>query len=333
MTTPDVVSAVVAERPGPLTDVLRLHTATPVDDPSGEGEVLVRMLASTVNPSDAVTVSGAYGSRTVFPFVPGFEGVGVIERIGPGVPRAATGRRVLPLGTAGNWQEIKRTDHSWCIAVPDDLDDETACFAYINPLTALCMVQHYCTRVTKHVLITAATSTIAGHLAELLGFHGIRPVGLIRGTPGHTVANPERWDDVVSTKEPGWVERLRVATGGRGADLVLDCVGGPDGAELFGLLTPGGLFVHYGLLSGKPLPPECFTGQDGKRVEMFRLRETIHNSPRTELPKLFTPVHAHLRAGRLRTPIARCVPLTGLVQSLRDNPAAAQGKVLITYRS
>ena len=100
MTTPDVVSAVVAERPGPLTDVLRLHTATPVDDPLGEGEVLVRMLASTVNPSDAVTVSGAYGSRTVFPFVPGFEGVGVIERIGPGVPRAATGRRVLPLGTA-----------------------------------------------------------------------------------------------------------------------------------------------------------------------------------------------------------------------------------------
>jgi len=69
-------SAVVAERPGPLTDVLRLHTAPPVDDPLGEGEVLVRMLASTVNPSDAVTVSGAYGSRTVFPFVPGFEGVG-----------------------------------------------------------------------------------------------------------------------------------------------------------------------------------------------------------------------------------------------------------------
>ncbi|WP_234021248.1 alcohol dehydrogenase catalytic domain-containing protein [Streptomyces sp. Tu 6176] len=51
------------------------------------------MVASTVNPSDAVTVSGAYGSRTTFPLVPAFEGVGVIEAAGPGVPpgRSACG--------------------------------------------------------------------------------------------------------------------------------------------------------------------------------------------------------------------------------------------------
>ena len=194
MTTPDVVSAVVAERPGPLTDVLRLHTATPVDDPLGEGEVLVRMLASTVNPSDAVTVSGAYGSRTVFPFVPGFEGVGVIERIGPGVPRAATGRRVLPLGTAGNWQEIKRTDHSWCIAVPDDLDDETACFRL-----------HQSTHRAVHgpALLHPGHKTRAHNRGDLHDRRSSgRAPGLSRnqagrphpGTPGHTVANPERWD-------------------------------------------------------------------------------------------------------------------------------------------
>ncbi|WP_212128428.1 hypothetical protein [Brevibacterium sp. SMBL_HHYL_HB1] len=52
------------------------------------------MTASTVNPSDAVTVSGAYASRTEFPFVPGFEGVGV--------PANAIGERVLPIGSAGN---------------------------------------------------------------------------------------------------------------------------------------------------------------------------------------------------------------------------------------
>ena len=64
--------------------------------PSRYGEADVPMLASTVNPSDVVTVSGAYASRTEFPFVPGFEGVGVIERAGPGVPAGAIGGRRRP---------------------------------------------------------------------------------------------------------------------------------------------------------------------------------------------------------------------------------------------
>lgn len=102
------MQAVLAERPGMLSDVLALHN---IPDPGvpGEGEVTVRMIASTINPSDAVAVSGAYGSRTQFPFIPGFEGVGIIESVGPGVPVEALGKRVLPIGSAGNWQEVKLT--------------------------------------------------------------------------------------------------------------------------------------------------------------------------------------------------------------------------------
>lgn len=82
--------AAVADSPGPLAEVLSLRDADGPATP-GTGEVVVRMLASTVNPSDEVTVSGAYGSRTSFPMVPGFEGVGVIDAAGPGVPAAAVG--------------------------------------------------------------------------------------------------------------------------------------------------------------------------------------------------------------------------------------------------
>ncbi|MFE7234761.1 alcohol dehydrogenase catalytic domain-containing protein [Streptomyces sp. NPDC001231] len=84
--------------------------------------------------------------------VPGFEGVGVIDAAGPGVPAAAVGRRVLPLGSAGAWQQYKRLDCSGCVPVPDDLPDEVACFAYI--------------------------------------YRGVAPVGVVRGTPGRTVAEP-----------------------------------------------------------------------------------------------------------------------------------------------
>src|SRR5699024_12754647 len=86
------VKTIVAQRPGKLSEVLTQREITR-SQPLGEGQIDVRMTASTVNPSDVVTVSGAYASRTEFPFVPGFEGVGVIERVGPGVPSNAIGER------------------------------------------------------------------------------------------------------------------------------------------------------------------------------------------------------------------------------------------------
>lgn len=324
------VMSVVAERPGKLNDVLSIRPAhVPVS--LADSEVTVQMLASTVNPSDAVTVSGAYGSRTEFPFVPGFEGIGMIEQAGPGVPGGMIGRRVLPIGSAGNWQQIKRTEYMWCIPVPDDLDDAVACFAYINPLTAHLMVDRHCSDTVRNVAVTAATTTIATHLADLLNRQGIDPVGVIRGTPGSMPERPVQWSAVIDTSESDWEQRLHEASGRSGFDVVFDCVGGAQGAMLMDALAPGGVLVHYGLLSGEPLPAACFTQGEGKRVEMFRLRDIIHAHPRERLAELFDPVFALLRAGHLRTPVARRVPLLELPEFLREENERAAGKTLITY--
>ncbi|MBM9464879.1 zinc-dependent alcohol dehydrogenase family protein [Aeromicrobium sp. YIM 150415] len=258
------------------------------------------MTATTINPSDLVTLAGAYGSRTSFPFVPGFEGVGVISRTGAGVPERIVGDRVLPIGSPGAWQQTKRTAPAWCVPVPDDIDDATACAAYINPLTAMLMVERFAGEGARQVIVDAATSVIGGHLAELLALRGLSPVALTRGTPGRTVADPSLWRGVVSTSEPRWRERALDLLGAA-PDLVFDCVGGEQGSELARLLAPGGVLVHYGLLSGVPLDPTVFAGT---RVEMFRLRDVIHAAERPPLDELFAPVFTHLRAGRLRTRIS-----------------------------
>lgn len=300
------------------------------------------MVASTVNPSDAVTVSGAYASRTTFPLVPGFEGVGVVEAAGEAVPPAArslVGRRVLPLGGPGCWQQLRNVEYSWCVPVPDELTDRDACFSYINPLTASQMVARHCTGA-RTVLITAATSAIAGHLAEILTERATQPVrlvGLVRGTVGRTVADADRWTDIVSLADPGWRNRLRsgLGTGGAGgtggtgsADVILDCVGGPLGRDLMDLLAPGGTLVLYGLLSGEPLPADCF-GRDGTSVEMFRLRDVVHSHPRWKLPDLFDPVFDLLRAGFLHTPVAAQCSLDDLPGLLRSRGPTGHGKILI----
>ncbi|MFE7314307.1 zinc-dependent alcohol dehydrogenase family protein [Streptomyces sp. NPDC057555] len=320
--------AAIAESPGRLADVL---TVCDVEGPAvpGVGEVTVRMLAATVNPSDEVTVSGAYGSRTSFPMVPGFEGVGVIDAVGPGVPAGALGRRVLPLGSAGNWQQFKRLGYSWCVPVPDDVPDEVACFAYINPLTATMMVERFCRPGVGRVVVTAATSAIGRHLAELLADRGIAPVGVVRGTPGRAVADPSRWRAVVATNESGWRERLREVVGPRGAEVTFDCVGGGVGGEVFALTAGEGTFVHYGLLSGTPLPAQCFTGRGGARVELFRLRDSVQRDDGRHLPGLFAPVFENLRRGLLHTSVRARVGLSELVDHFRSPAAARTGKILI----
>ena len=233
--------AALATQPGPIHNVTIQDVPEP-DAPQG-GEVIVRMLASTFNPSDAVTVSGAYASRTEFPLVPGFEGVGVVERIGPEVPSALLGRRLLPIGSAGAWQELKRTDHTWCIPVPDDIPTDVACFVYINPLTAYLMVERFCSDA-RTVLIDGASTTIARHLQELLDQRGIETVMV------------------------------------------------------------------------------------GRQVEMFRLRDMVHACPRSELPALFEGVFDQLRAGRLRSRVAREVSLRELPQALKEY-RPGEGKLLV----
>ena len=285
--------AAIAEIPGPIDTIVIRDIPEP-----GElraGEVVVRMLVSTFNPSDAVTVSGAYASRTTFPLVPGFEGVGIIDRIGPGVPTSMLGQRVLPIGSPGAWQQYKRIDHSWCIPVPEDIPTDVACFAYINPLTASLMVERFCDGI-QSALVDAATTTIAGHLKTLLEQRDIETV-----TVGRT------WGTVGVDKQ---------------FDVAFDCVGGEMGRRVAKAVKPDGVVVHYGLLSGEPL------GETGRRVEMFRLRDVVHACPRSELPELFVDVFSQLRAGRLHSQVAREVDLRDMPAALREYQPR-EGKLLI----
>ena len=285
--------AAIAEAPGPIDTIVISDVPEPGD--LRAGEVVVRMLVSTFNPSDVVTVSGAYASRTAFPLVPGFEGVGIIDRVGPGVPTSALGQRVLPIGSPGAWQEYKRIDHSWCIPVPDDIPTDVACFAYINPLTASLMVERFCHGV-RSALVDAATTTIAGHLKTLLEQRGVE-----------TVMVGRTWGTVGVDKQ---------------FDVAFDCVGGEMGRRVAKAVKPDGLVVHYGLLSGEPL------GETGRRVEMFRLRDVVHACPRSELPKLFADVFSQLRAGRLHSQVAREVDLRDVPVALREYQPR-EGKLLI----
>src|SRR5262245_42797473 len=77
------MKAIIFEQPGDPRQVLQLRDVPPPAPPPGH--VLVRMIASPINPSDLIFITGMYGVKPVLPATPGFEGVGVVERSGGGL--------------------------------------------------------------------------------------------------------------------------------------------------------------------------------------------------------------------------------------------------------
>src|SRR3954453_13709735 len=115
---------VVFDQFGEPAAVLRVEDAPP--PAPGPDEVLVRLRARPINPSDLHTVHGSYGVRPKLPATPGYEGVGVVEALGADVAGVAVGHRVIPRGVAGTWQELVVAKAGSLIPVPEGVRDEHA---------------------------------------------------------------------------------------------------------------------------------------------------------------------------------------------------------------
>lgn len=321
--------AALAREPGPPASVVDLATvaAEPLTD---GGSVRLRMLASTVNPSDLVTISGAYASRTRYPFVPGFEGVGEVVEVGARVSPGLMGKRVLPLGSAGNWQEYKEASADWCFEVPDSVATEAACFAYVNPLSALLMVDENVRADVRVAAVNGATSAIGGQLRALLAARGVEAIGLNSGATGRRVPSRSDWSAVVRTDGSGWVGEVLRLTGGAGVDVAFDCVGGEHAAALLGAVRPGGSLVHYGLLSGRPIPTESLHRHPGRELCLFRLRDFVHTASRERIQSLLDRSYEGIVSGPLRTVVTETRSLRDIGRVL-GAVGVTRGKTLITF--
>ncbi len=107
---------------GSPKDVLRVEYKD--IEPPKDNEVLVRMLARPINPSDLISIRGSYAHRISLPNIPGYEGVGIVEEIGPLVSKNLIGKRVLPLRGEGTWQEFVKTSVEYAVCIPDTIDDK-----------------------------------------------------------------------------------------------------------------------------------------------------------------------------------------------------------------
>src|SRR5579859_2128521 len=110
---------------GDPAQVLRIEDL-PKPEP-GPREVLIRLAARPINPSDLLSIAGRYGVLPKLPATPGFECAGKIEALGSEVNGLRVGQRVVPLGAnQGTWQEYVTARAAAVLPVPDNIDDQQA---------------------------------------------------------------------------------------------------------------------------------------------------------------------------------------------------------------
>jgi NADPH2:quinone reductase len=221
---------------------------TPAPQP---GEVLVRVQASGVNFFEILMRQDRYAVTPELPMMLGVEAAGVIEAIGDGVTSPTVGARVaVPLfaiGRSGGYAEYVVADAASIVPLPDEVSFEDATALMVQGLTALHLVRRSPPK-DRAVLVNAAAGGVGSLLVQLARDSSARLVIAAAGSGDkRDLALALGAHIAVDYSSLDWVERVREATGGRGADIIYEFIGGSFTKACLDALAPGGELVFGAL--------------------------------------------------------------------------------------
>jgi NADPH2:quinone reductase len=250
----DTMKAIQFDAYGEPADVLAVADR-PVPEP-GRGEVRVRILASPINPSDLLYVRGRYsGVEPRFPAPVGFEGVGIVDALGPDVNGLAVGQRVAAVNNqGGNWAEYAVLPAGSVLPAPDGIPDEQVASFVINPASAILMVRHVLAVPRGEWLLqSAAGSELGRMIIRLAKRDGIRTLNVVRRRESVAELEAIGADAVIVSSDGPIDAQVRDIVGPQGVKYAIDPVVGQTGTEIFKALHEDGRMLVYGSLTGEPI--------------------------------------------------------------------------------
>ncbi len=298
----------------------------------GQGEVLVEVLASPINPSDLLTLTGVYGILPDLPATAGNEGVGRIAALGKDVDQLRVGQTVmLPLG-CGTWASHVVARAVDLVPLPEGADPQQLAMLAINPPTASLLLSEIVNlQPGDWVIQNAANSAVGTYLVALAAERGIRTVNVVR-REGAVTAVKDAGAEVVLVDGDDLAPRAREATGGEPIRLGIDAVGGAATERLAASLSDGATIVNYGVMSGQPcqVSPTHLIFR-GLSLTGFWLASWYEQASGEQRASLYGDLTRRIANGTLQAPVAQTFDIRDVTQAVA---AAARGerngKVLIT---
>ncbi|MGW5904326.1 NADPH:quinone oxidoreductase family protein [Streptomyces althioticus] len=290
----------------------------------GEGQVLLRVRAAAVNFPDALMCRGQYQTRPPLPFTPGVEICGETE----------DGRRVIanPALPHGGFAEYALADAAALLPAPDALDDAEAAALHIGYQTAWFALHRRARLEAGETLLVHAAAGGVGSAAVQLGkAAGATVIGVAGGGDKAAVARDLGCDVVIDRREQDVVAAVKEATGGRGADVIFDPVGGDAYTQSAKTVAFEGRIVIVGFASGT-IPSPGLNHALIKNYAILGLHWGLYN---TRNPELVRHCHEQLTdlaaKGAIKPLVSERVPLAGAadaVQRVADGVTTGRVTVL-----
>jgi NADPH:quinone reductase len=304
-------------------EVMRLAEVPPPTP--GDGQVLLRVRAANVNFPDALLCRGQYQVRPPLPFTPGVEVCAETE----------DGRRVLanPALPHGGFAEYTVADAAALLPAPDALDDAEAAALHIGYQTGwFGLHRRAALQAGETLLVHAAAGGVGSAAVQLGKAAGATVIGVVGGAEKAAVARELGCDTVIDRKSEDVIAAVKEATGGRGADVIYDPVGGAAFKQSTKVVAFEGRIVVVGFASGD-IPSAALNHALVKNYAILGLHWGLYN---TKDPRLVLECHRQLTElaaqGAVQPLVSDRVPLdgaAGAVQRVADGVTTGRVAVVL----
>lgn len=242
-----------------------------VDEP-GPGQVRLRQTAVGLNFIDVYHRTGLYQQPT--PFIPGVEGAGVVEAVGPDVEGLRSGDRVAYAGPIGAYSEMRLIDADRLVKLPDDISDEQAAAMLLQGMTVhMLLRQVHLVRPGDTILVHAAAGGVGLILCQWAAALGATVIGTVSTDEKAELARAHGCAHAIVTSRQDFVAEVERITGGARLPVVYDSVGRDTFMRSLDCLAPRGLMVSFGNASGpvEPISPLLLS----QKGSLFLTRPTL----------------------------------------------------------
>lgn len=325
------MKAVQYSGPGPARDVLKI---VEIPDPvTGEGEVLVRVHSSGVNPSDVKSRSGIIGRKQPFDhIIPHSDGAGVIVAVGSGVDVARIGERVWiwngqwkrPSGTAA---ELIALPSAQAVRLSDNVSFEAgACFG-IPLLTAIQAIELSRAGAGDTILISGGAGAVAQYAIQIAKNRGSKVIVTVSGDEKAQAAREAGADFIINYKTDDVAKAVAEATGGRGAKAMIELDLTHNAAMIPSVLAPHGTVVAYGMSNDTPEIPGRWMLQNNIDLRLFLVYE-LDAPSRQHAIALIDELTGN---GTLHHRVFKALPFTEAVDAHEIVESSPIGNVVINF--
>jgi NADPH2:quinone reductase len=307
-------------------------TVRDVPEPElGPGGLAVDVKSAGCNFFDILMVKGQYQVRPPFPFIPGAELAGVVIAVGDGVKDFAPGDRILASAGLGAFAERAVVAARGAWKMPEGMTfDEGAGFPIVYPTSYAGLVNRAHLKAGETLLVHAAAGGVGIAAVQIGKAIGARVIATAGGADKLEIARRVGADVAIDYRSGDWVEQVREATGGRGADVIYDPVGGDVFDQSMKCIAWNGRLLVIGFASGR-IPEVKLNRVLLKNISLIGLHWGAHAMHEPErIPETFAALFDLYRAKKIAPVVYRAYPLGELPAALAAlGSRESYGKVVV----